>query len=203
MGRRLCEILVLLGVSLQGCAESRHDIARARSVPKPDFVLTSEHTHNKFSRTIPAVLRIPSGAVVEVYTKEATDRQLALGSTVDDLNKVDEDLIHPLTGPIHVEGAEVGDVLAVSLLDIEVGDWGWSAIFPGFGFLADEFTEPYLMTFPLAKGARTVQFAPNIRIPLAPFPGVMGVAPATDNPYTVHGCCCFSLNSWSNFGIVA
>ena len=157
-----------------GCASSR----------KPDFVLSAKNTHCKFSRTIPPVLRVPSGSIIEVHTKEATDGQLTVDSTVDDLVQVKFDPIHPLTGPIYVEGAEVGDVLAVKLLDIEVGDWGWSAIFPGFGFLADEFTEPYLKTFSFTKGENAARFSSDITIPLRPFPGVMGVAPDTESAPT-------------------
>jgi len=176
-----------------GCASPR----------KPDFVLSTRNTHCKFSRTIPPVLRVPSGSIIEVHTKEATDGQLAVDSTVDDLVQVKFDPIHPLTGPIYVEGAAVGDVLAVKLLNIEVGDWGWSAIFPGFGFLADEFTEPYLKTFSFAGGENAARFSSDITIPLRPFPGVMGVAPDTeellstippranggnmDNPYLTEG----------------
>ncbi len=154
--------------------------AGCTSPHKPDFVLSTNNTHCKFSRTIPPVLRVPSGSIIEVHTKEATDGQLTVDSTVDDLVQVKLDPIHPLTGPIYVEGAEVGDVLAVKLIDIEVGDWGWSAIFPDFGFLADEFTEPYLKTFSLKGGGNAARFTSNISIPLRPFPGVMGVAPDTD-----------------------
>lgn len=183
-----------------GCT---HPVVGPRALPEPDFVLTAKRTHNKFSRTIPPVLRVPSGAVIEVYTKEATDGQLTAESTVDDLRKLDFDPIHPLTGPVYVEGAAVGDVLAVSLHKIEVGEWGWTAVIPGFGFLAEEFTEPRLKTFQIEKGAKTVRFSHNIEIPLEPFPGVMGVAPDTverlstippranggnmDNPYLTEG----------------
>ncbi|RMF67996.1 MAG: acetamidase, partial [Calditrichaeota bacterium] len=90
------------------------------------------------------------------------------------------DPIHPLTGPVYVEGAEPGDILAVKLLKIEVGDWGWAGIFPGFGFLADEFKDPYLKTFSLGKDAKVAHFSDKITIPLRPFAGVMGVAPDTD-----------------------
>ena len=68
----------LMSVALiaTGCTQQRSDVFAARSLPKPDFVLTSSNSHNKFSRTIPPVLLVHSGAVVEVYTKEATDGQL-------------------------------------------------------------------------------------------------------------------------------
>lgn len=32
----------------------------------------------------------------------------------------------------------------VDILDFEASGWGWTAIIPSFGFLADDFTEPYL-----------------------------------------------------------
>lgn len=147
---------------------------------EPDFVLGAEHTHNKFSRAIPPAIRVPSGSIVEAYTQEATGGQLDTESTVDDLMNVDLDLVHALTGPVYVEGAEPGDVLAVRLLEIEADDWGWMAIFPGFGFLADEFDEPVLRTFPLNKSENVLEFTENIRVPLKPFAGVMGVAPDTD-----------------------
>ncbi len=151
-----------------------------RLIPTPEYTLTADQTHNRFSRVIPPVLTVPSGAVIEAFTEEASDQQFSLESTVDEVATLDFDPIHPLTGPIYVEGAEPGDVLAVTLHEIEVGDWGWTAIVPGFGFLSDEFTEPALRTFQLGKDATSIEFAEGIHIPLEPFPGVMGVAPDTD-----------------------
>ena len=127
------------------------------------------------------MLRVPSGSVVEMFTKEASDGQLTMTSDASALLTLDFDPIHPLTGPVYVEGASPGDVLAVTLHEIEVGDWGWAAVAPGFGFLADVFTEPYIKTFELGPDAEYAEFAPGIRIPLEPFAGVMGVAPDTDS----------------------
>lgn len=148
--------------------------------PAPEYHLSADQTHNKFSRAIPPVLTVPSGAVIEVFTEEATDRQLTLSSTAADLADVDFDLIHPLTGPVYIENAKPGDVIAVTLHEIELGDWGWTGIFPGFGFLADEFTEPALKTFKFDKNVTSLQFGNGMSVPLNPFPGVMGVAPDTD-----------------------
>ena len=145
-----------------------------------EYSLGTEQTHNKFSRTIPPVLTVASGSVVELWTKEATDGQLTGESSTEDLADVAFDPIHPLTGPIYVESAKPGDVLAVTLHEIEVGDWGWAGIFPGFGWLADEYDRAYLKTFEIGAGATEVRFADGITLPLAPFAGVMGVAPATD-----------------------
>lgn len=148
--------------------------------PVPDHTLTSDQTHNKWSRTIEPILTINSGEVVEISTEEATDGQLTIDSDTSDLMNLSFDPIHPLTGPIFINDAQPGDVIAVTLHKIEIGDWGWTAILPGFGFLADEFTEPHLKTFELA-GKNNVRFADGINIPLKPFPGVLGVAPDTDS----------------------
>ncbi len=150
------------------------------SVPEPQYSLTADQTHNKFSRTIEPVLRVPSGAIIEAYTEDAADQQIDVNSGLEDLNSLSFDPIHPLTGPVYVEGAEPGDVLAVKLHKIEIGDWGWQAIIPGFGFLAEDFTAATIRTFEL-KGKNTVEFRDGINIPLRPFPGVMGVAPDTDS----------------------
>jgi len=144
---------------------------------KVDFTLDKSHIHSKFSSAIKPVLRVPSGAVVKIETKEATDGQFTPDSTADAIGGLDMGRIHPLTGPVYVEGAQPGDVLAVTLLKIELTEWGWTAIIPGFGFLADEFKEPTLKHFAITKDGKA-RFNDNIELELAPFPGVIGVAPA-------------------------
>ena len=181
MRRRIKDVIVLACFSLVACQPTSEPAASAAQVPAPEFTVTSDQTHNRFSRTIPPVLRVPSGSVVEMFTKEASDGQLTMTSDASALLTLDFDPIHPLTGPVYVEGASPGDVLAVTLHEIEVGDWGWAAVAPGFGFLADVFTEPYIKTFELGPDAEYAEFAPGIRIPLEPFAGVMGVAPDTDS----------------------
>ena len=162
---RLRTLCVLLGAGLlvMGCepgnSEPETTNGPERIVPVPEYFLSSEQTHNRFSAAIEPALRVPDGAVVEVHTKEASDDQLTPTSTVEDVRNLDFDPIHPLTGPVYVEGAEPGDVLAVTLHEIEVGAYGWSAIVPGFGFLADEFPEPYLKIFTFEKGQTAVEFA--------------------------------------------
>ncbi len=155
--------------------------AAERTVPAPAHSLRADQTHNRWSRAIPPILRVPSGTVIEAYLEEASDGQLTPASTAADLASISFDPIHPLTGPVFVEGASPGDVLAVTLHEIEIGDWGWTANVPGFGFLADQFPDPYLKIFRFAPGAAMAEFGPGIRIPLRPFPGVMGVAPDTDS----------------------
>ncbi|MDE0476386.1 MAG: acetamidase/formamidase family protein [Gammaproteobacteria bacterium] len=161
--------------------EQSAEAPTAAETPAPEYTLGPENSHNRWSSTIPPQLTVPSGAVVEVFTKEASDGQITEATTAEDLANVDFDLIHALTGPIYVEGASPGDILAVTLHEIEVQGWGWAGIFPGFGFLAEEITGPWIRGFPMEPGATEVAFNDDITIPLAPFAGVMGVAPDTDS----------------------
>ncbi|WP_297794350.1 acetamidase/formamidase family protein [uncultured Eudoraea sp.] len=149
-------------------------------IPEPDFTITRDQkTHDKFSSVIPPVITVSSGSIIEAFTREATGGQLNINSTLEDLKKVDMDKVHTLTGPIYVEEAEAGDVLAVELLDLEPGDWGWTAMEPGFGFLAGEHESELFKTYELDKEKNRVTFSEGVSIPLKPFAGVMGVAPDT------------------------
>ena len=170
-------ILIVLSLGLAGCGGPSPSI---ESVPEPDYVLHDDQTHDKFSRSIPPVISVPSGSVIEAFTHEASGGQVNIDSVVGDLADLDMSKIHTLTGPVYVEGAEPGDVLAVRLIEIESGDWGWMSIRPTMGFLAGELDVTAMKTFALNKAENTVEFADGIHIPLEPFAGVMGVAPDTD-----------------------
>jgi acetamidase/formamidase len=147
---------------------------------EPDFTLTKDQTHNKFSSSIKPILKVKSGAIIEAYTEDASDEQFNLNSTVKDLEQLDFEPIHPLTGPVFVEGAQPGDVLKVTLHEIELGDWGWNGIYPGFSFVADSIKGKYLRIYDLKDDKTKVSFNDSIQIKLNPFPGVMGVAPNTE-----------------------
>ncbi|MEX0723338.1 MAG: acetamidase/formamidase family protein [Gracilimonas sp.] len=179
MKQALFLLSALIVLSLSGCMQQVDDIKTAEIAY--DFELLDTETHARWSNTIKPVLTVPSGSVIKVATQEASAKQLDINSTVADLGDLSFDPIHPLTGPVYVEGAEPGDILKVTLHKVEMGDWGWTAIIPGFGFLADEFEQPYLKTFELGKDRKTAKFSENIEIPLKPFPGVMGVAPDTED----------------------
>lgn len=175
--------LLMYSCSGAGPAETpveTKDAVTEMTVPEPEYHLTKDQTHNKFSSAISPILRVPSGAVIEAFTEDASDEQFDLNSGLEDLDALDFEPIHPITGPVYVEGAMPGDVLKVTLHEVEVGDWGWNAIVPGFGFLADTLPGKYLRIYELGADKEYVQFNDKIRIPLRPFPGVMGVAPPTE-----------------------
>ena len=85
---------------------------------------------------------------------------------------------HILTGPIAVEGAEPGDVLEVDILDVQLRqDWGWNLIRPLSGTLPDDFHETRILNIPLDRDRMVGRMPWGLDLPLAPFFGVMGVAP--------------------------
>jgi len=165
-------ILIIVIMTLYSCDKENTIIV--------DHILTAEQKHNKFSKLIPPVLTVKSGAVIKADTYEASDRQLHHEATLEDLANIDFGPIHPITGPVYVEEAEVGDILAVDLLKIDLHDYGWQAIVGGFGFLTDRFPEPKLNIHKIDAQNRTSMFNDRIKIPLKPFPGIMGVAPDTE-----------------------
>ncbi|MDP6871994.1 MAG: acetamidase/formamidase family protein [Alphaproteobacteria bacterium] len=88
---------------------------------------------------------------------------------------------HILTGPVAVKGAMPGMVLEIRILDIELAaDWGWNIIRPGAGALPDDFTEEHLFHIGLDKERQVGTLPWGQEVPLAPFFGVMGVAPPAD-----------------------
>jgi acetamidase/formamidase len=81
-----------------------------------------------------------------------------------------------VNGPVFVEGAQPGDTLQVDVLRIENPEWGWTALFPGFGLLADEFPEPALKIWKLEQeGFAWFDEKKGMKVPLKPFAGEMGV----------------------------
>jgi len=101
--------------------------------------------------------------------------------TLAEYLKIDRDRIHALTGPIFVEGAEPGDVLQVDVLEVAHKGWGWTSVVSGLGFLKQRFSKPFLFIWKL-DGEVSKSIAPAV-VPLRPFCGVMGVAPAEDGEF--------------------
>jgi acetamidase/formamidase len=139
--------------------------------------------HLAWDRSIPPVLTVGSGDVVTFDALDASNGQLTATSTTADLGSLAFDEVDQVAGPIFVDGARPGDTLEVELLSFEPADWGWTANIPGFGLLADEFPDAHLRITRLTDGAG--ELLPGIRIPLAPFCGELGVAPAGEPRSTI------------------
>ena len=133
--------------------------------------------HNRWHSDIDPILHVRAGTPVTVLAPLGTGDQIGWSSTHADLLSLnfDDDL---LAGPILVEGAEPGDLLAIEIIEVATDDFGFTGVFPGFGFLADVFTEPYLVKWELGDGGARSEALPGVRVPGAPFPGTIGVAPS-------------------------
>jgi len=139
------------------------------------YHLDDTQPHAFWDNSYPARLKIKPGETVVFETLEASAKQVTPQSLHEAVAELDFSVIHPLTGPVYVEGAEPGDALEVEMVSLKHKGWGWNAVIPGFGLLADDFPNPYLHHYKL--GRTHCEFRLDIRIPYEPFCGVMGVAP--------------------------
>ncbi len=132
---------------------------------------------NRYHPAIKPVARAKPGDLIVVHTRDALDSNLNINSTPKDVTAIDVNLIHPMTGPIYIEGAKRGDVLAVKLIDINPNEYGYTTIIPGFGFLPDLYTEPFVANWKLNRYEAVSEQVPGVRIPMNGFMGSVGVMP--------------------------
>ena len=130
------------------------------------------------------VATVASGAELTLAVPDASAGQIGSGSGVDAVANLDFNRVNPTCGPIEMEGARPGDVLAIEIRRIEMSAHGWTAIIPGFGLLADQFPSPWLKVWELS-GDRRATFRDGISVPLQPFCGVIGLAPAEPGVHSV------------------
>ncbi len=136
------------------------------------------------------LLRVPSGSIIELY---AEDCFAGLVRSEADLPSqvCTFPYLNPVTGPIHVEGAEPGDVLAVHFAEIRPArDWAISSTFPHFGALTTTHTtamlhealEERVWVYEVDAERGVCVFRAHksdyeVELPLDPFHGTVGVAP--------------------------
>jgi amidase len=134
------------------------------------------------------VAHVKSGDIIETNTLDAFGNTLKKPG--DRLSMVKGD--NPLTGPFYIDGAVPGDTLAVKFLELQVdGNQGVGTLGPGFGALNQTNYTPMLHKelpekiwfYPIDKATNTATFQAldskfSVKIPLHPFFGCIGVAPA-------------------------
>jgi len=139
-----------------------------------------------FDANIPPVLTINSGETVVLEcvsggpdTLPPATSGMAVPPTLHAIHaKVPRGPGHIITGPVAVAGAEPGDMLEVKIEKIEFGtDWGFCGFRPLAGTLPEDFPERFLTHIPIDRAARTCKMSYGVELKLAPFFGVMGVAP--------------------------
>jgi acetamidase/formamidase len=139
--------------------------------------LPDEQVHFTWDAGNEPVLEIESGDTVVVWTRDVSDNQIGPDSDASAIAELNWDRVYPLAGPIAVRGAQLGDTLAVEILDIHTQGWGWTAVLPGLGLLSEDFPDAYLRVFDLSYGD-VAYMREDVVIPLEPFFGTMGVCPA-------------------------
>ncbi|MBT6273294.1 MAG: acetamidase/formamidase family protein [Chromatiales bacterium] len=131
-------------------------------------------------------LMVAPGESVEFETVDASGGQLFRDSVVQDVGSLDFDRINPVSGPVYVDGAEPGDTLVVTVLGFTPTGWGWTANIPGFGLLADQFPDAALHVWNYdAITLDPAMYGPGGRVPLKPFCGTIGVAPAAPGTHSI------------------
>lgn len=149
--------------------------------------------HNRWHPGIEPRARVRAGEAITLECRNGVNALLAAPLTAGDILALDLGEPHALTGPVYVEGAEPGDLLAVEIVAIEAGPRGATPLFPGFGSLADLFPEAHCVNWEIGPwdgeagaapgGARTVARSaqlPGVVVPADMFPGVIGVAPSAE-----------------------
>ncbi len=152
--------------------------------------MTQRHTihrhHHGWDNTLPPVAQIAPGRSLEFDVIDASGGQLGAASTVLDVDRLDFAKANPVTGPVFIDGAAPGDVLKVTLLSFAPCGWGWTANIPGFGLLAEDFQEPALQLWQYeVKTLAPALFGRWGKVPLKPFAGTIGLAPAEAGLHSV------------------
>ena len=135
---------------------------------------------NRYHPAIKPIARANPGDLIVVHTRDALDSNLTIDSLPKDVLAIDLNLIHPMTGPIYIEGAERGDVLAVKLINIKPDEYGYTTLIPGFGFLPDLFTEPFVANWATNSLEAVSAEIPGVKIPMNAFMGSVGVLPGEE-----------------------
>ncbi len=146
-----------------------------------------DHTcHYGWNNANAPAIKIAPGETVAFNPPDSSGGQITATSTLSDLGKLDFSKVNPVAGPIYIDGAEPGDAIKVTLLEFGPSGWGWTANIPGFGLLADQFKDPALHIWKYdAASLAPALYGPGGRIPLKPFCGTIGLAPAEPGLHSV------------------
>ena len=136
--------------------------------------ITRDKTKYSLDRTHAPVAVVDPGAELLFETWDA--RTGTIRSERDLLDTPHPNCPNPATGPVYVRGAEPGDALVVHILDIALGERGYTGTRPGQGVLGHTISAHRTKLFEIADGI--VVFNDRIRFPARPMVGVIGTAPA-------------------------
>lgn len=149
------------------------DKSAANCVEDPECI-------NRLHYAIPMVKKVKPGTTIIMHTRNASDTDIAPNAPADPRwEDTGIGAVHPLTGPVYIEGAEPGDVLKVRILDIDPGKWAWTVISPA-GLVSDVVPGPIRIEWKLDRDYAISDDLPGVRLPNASFPGVVTVLPGPE-----------------------
>lgn len=134
---------------------------------------------NRFHPDAPMTITAKAGEDILFHARDAADIFGIVGkqsSSIPVNPPIDFDRVHPVTGPVYIEGAKAGDVLAVTIKKITPGKYAWTSA-GSFGFASDLSPGALLVMWNLEDGYATSPDLPGIKIPAAAFPGVVATMP--------------------------
>jgi len=143
------------------------------TLPTPSVRISRDQHVWSFNADMKPVVSVDPGTVIEIETWDCFTGQVT--SENDTLESLDLSRINSATGPIAVNGAEPGDTISVSILDIKPGPQGAAMVIPGWGQLSDQAKGPLTRIFKVNDG--TITMNDKVHFPTAPMFGVIGVAP--------------------------
>jgi amidase len=141
----------------------------------PTVTISKDQHIWKYEADMKPVVSVNPGTVIEIETWDCFTGQVQ--SQEDTLLNLDMTRINSATGPIEVVGAEPGDSLSVTLIDIQPGPQGAGMVIPEWGQLIDKTQAPQTRIFKVKDGVITME-SNGVTFPARPMFGVIGVAPA-------------------------
>ncbi|TKI06533.1 acetamidase/formamidase family protein [Martelella alba] len=152
------------------------------------LVKTLHHAQHHFGwdNALAPAVRVAPGEILEFHCLDSGNGHFTAQSRAADVSGLPFDRINPVNGPVYVEGAQPGDILKVTLDEFRPSGFGWTAVIPGFGLLADQFAAPALALWRYDRHSMApCAFGEYGKVPLKPFAGTIGVAPAAPGRHSV------------------
>ena len=153
-----------------------------------DYTIHGAQHHFGWDNSLVPAERVAPGSTILFHCHDSSAGQLGPSSTLPDVVNLDFGKINPVSGPIYVDGAEPGDAIKVTIDSFapNPGGFGWTANIPGFGLLADQFTDPALIVWKYDSASLApALWSDRAKIPLKPFAGTIGCAPAAPGLHSV------------------
>ncbi len=142
--------------------------------------------HFGWDNSLPPAQTVAPGTTILFECRDSSAGQIGPSATVETVTGLDFSKVNPISGPVFVDGAEPGDALKITIDRFAPSGFGWTANIPGFGLLADQFPDPALTLWTYdAASMAPAMFGSEGRVPLKPFAGTIGNAPAAPGLHSV------------------